>query len=508
MKKIKFIFIAMAVLTLLAACGAKTTATAFFKEVSIEQTSITFDVEVIDEDNEITGSTVVYLYNTDGDIRNQKTIVTEGDLLGIYFYGLESETEFTIKVIVTVGRDAIEIATYDFKTLTEEEVIINTVEEFNQMKENKSGNYKLGQDIDFTGVEYISGFNTSSIAFSGVFDGNGYALKNINFDRISMYTGVFGYISSGVIKNTTFENITIGTLTEPLETPTSSRVGIVAGYVTSQTARIENIVIKDSTINFSTGSTIQAYVGAVAGEYRGVMENVDIINTNIKLLSTSFGTIKIGGAAALIGAYSDLSEINSQVNIEFDLQGTNIRDDNSSIMIGGIVAQHVTGAKISNIINTGDINVTLDYNTLVDTDKGTYTLFVGGLIGKANDSVSNGYFSGSIYVDHEKNEYEAEVIKQFRVGGLIGFYESNKPSNQIVRLDGGEIVLTVSDDVILDASQIFGFNRFGVESDKGVNGTENLSINGVSQVPESGINKITDLQAYFTSEWILDSLTD
>ncbi len=508
MKKIKIIIITIAFLITLVACGSSTTATAEFLEIDVDQTSISFDVEITDVDNEITGSTVVYLYNTDGNIRNQKTIETEEDLLGIYFYGLETETTFSIKVIATVGRDAIEIAVYEFTTLTAEEIIINTVEDFNNMKNNKNGNFKLGQDIDFTGEEFVSAFNTSSLSFGGVFDGDGYALKNINFEKISTYTGVFGYVSSGTIKNTTFENVTIGTIAEPLATTTSSRVGIVAGYVTAQTASIENVVIKDSTISFSTSSTIQAYVGAIAAEYKGSVEGVDIINTNIDVLSTSFGTIKIGGAIGLLGAASVISEVNSDTNITFNVLGTNIRDDDTSHMIGGIVAQHVTGAKITDVISTGDIDVDLDYNTLPDTDKGIYTLFVGGLIGKANDSITSGYYSGSITINHQKNEYEADVTKQFRIGGLIGFYESNKPSNQIVRLDGGSMTLNVADDVSLDASQVFGFNRFGVASDKGVNGTENLTINGISQTPEVSINLINDLNAYFTSQWILDQLAE
>jgi hypothetical protein len=506
MKKIKGLFIAFSILLVLAACGVDTSATAEFKEIEIDQTSISFDLEIIDENSEITGSTVVYLYNTDGNVRNQKTIETEDDLLGIYFYGLESETDFVVKVIATVGREALEVGVYEFKTKTSETVIINTVDEFNMMVDNKNGSYQLGQDIDFTGVEYVSQFSSSSKAFGGVFDGNGFALKNINFDRISTYTGVFGYVSSGIIKNTTFENVTIGTIDEPLETATSTRLGIVASYVTNKTAEFENIIIKDSTISFSTSSTIQAYVGAVAGEFKGLMNDIEIMDTNINVLSTSFGRIKIGSATGLVGADSDISEVKSNAFIDFNIEGTNFRDDDNSVMIGGIVGQHVTGAKMSDVIYSGDINILLNYNTLPDTNQGIYTLFVGGLIGKANDNISNAYFNGSIYVEHEKNEYEVDVRKQFRIGGLIGFYESNKPSTQVVRTDGGEITLTVSDDVLLEASQTFGFNRFEIAGDMGVSGTENLSINEVSQVPEVGITKIDDLFAYFTSQWILDSL--
>ncbi len=54
-----------------------------------------------------------------------------------------------------------------------------------------------------------------------------------------MYTGIFGYVSSGVIKNVTIDGASIGSLDTPYEAATSSRVGILVGYGTSQTARIE-----------------------------------------------------------------------------------------------------------------------------------------------------------------------------------------------------------------------------------------------------------------------------
>ena len=105
-------------------------------------------------------------------------------------------------------------------------------------------------------------------------------------------------------------------------------------------------------------------------------------------------------------------------------------------------------------------------------------------------------------VSHVKNENETKVTKQFRIGGLIGLNESNTAAKQLVRLGGAEINITVSDDVLLDASQIFGFDRYEVTSDKGVSGTQHLVVNDVSQTPEANINTIADLDTYFTSEWI------
>lgn len=503
MRKYSIILLIALFSVVLVSCGVKTSVTAEIINPEIEQTSIRFDVEINDPENEITGSTVVYLYNDQGNVRNQQTIESETELEDIYFYGLETETTFTIKVIVTIDRDAVEVGVYEFTTLTNQEIIINTVEEFMAMDENRNGRYILGQDIDFENEPYETPFRASNLAFGGTFDGNGYSLKNINMSKISMYTGIFGYVSSGVIKNVTIDGASIGTLETPLEAATSSRVGILVGYGTSQTARIENVTIKNSVISFNTSSTIQAYVGAVSAEYKGVIEDVEVSDTIISVKALSFGRIKIGGVVGLLGEFSEVTRAYSNANIHFEMAGTNVRDDDVSQMIGGIIGQHVSGADVSEIINEGDISVDIDYNTLPDTIKGVYTLFVGGLIGRANDDLQKGYFSGAITVTHEKNTYEDVVTKQFRVGGLVGLYESNKASSQIVRIGGSEMNIHVSDDVRLDASQVFGFDRYMKSTDYGVFGTEHLDINDVSVVSEDTVEIITDLSTLFDSEWIL-----
>ena len=71
------------------------------------------------------------------------------------------------------------------KTLTDQEIIINSVEDFFKMKDNRNGKFALGQDIDFNNEPFNSPFNTSSLAFGGTFDGKGFALKNITFEKNS-----------------------------------------------------------------------------------------------------------------------------------------------------------------------------------------------------------------------------------------------------------------------------------------------------------------------------------
>ncbi len=503
MRKFSGIILLVLFSIVLVSCGTKTSVTAEIINPDVDQTSIKFSVELNDPENEITGSTVVYLYNEEGNVRNQQTIEEAADLEDIYFYGLETESTFTVKVIVTVGRDAVEVGMYEFTTLTDQEIIINTVEEFMAMGQNRNGRYILGQDIDFENEPFDTPFNASNMAFGGTFDGNGYSLMNINVSRISMYTGIFGYVSSGVIKNVTIDGASIGSLETPYEAATSSRVGILVGYGTSQTARIENVTVKNSLISFNTSSTIQAYVGGVTAEYKGVIEDVEVLDTTISVKALSFGRIKIGGVVGLLGEYSEVTRVYSNADISFEMAGTNVRDDDVSQMIGGVIGQHVSGADATEIISEGDITVDIDYNTLPDTTTGTYTLFVGGLVGRANDDINGGFYSGSITVNHEKNTYEDVVVKQFRIGGLVGLYEPRKASEQLVRISGNEININVSDDVRLDVSQVFGFDRYMESTDYGVFGTQHLDVNDISVVSEDTVNVITDLTTYFDSEWIL-----
>ena len=51
----------------------------------------------------------------------------------------------------------------------------------NLVKADMSGNFILGNDIDFNNKRFYSYmFNNDGEAFSGVFDGNGYAIKNFS----------------------------------------------------------------------------------------------------------------------------------------------------------------------------------------------------------------------------------------------------------------------------------------------------------------------------------------
>jgi hypothetical protein len=66
---------------------------------------------------------------------------------------------------------------------------------------------------DFNGGEWeqIGNNSTNSAAsrFTGIFDGQGYVIRNLTITRDQQYIGLFGYIQDAVIKNTGLEDTNI-----------------------------------------------------------------------------------------------------------------------------------------------------------------------------------------------------------------------------------------------------------------------------------------------------------
>lgn len=495
-------------------CGndeEETTATAEFimDDESITTDSITFGIEVDDPDEVITGSLFARLYkegeSTQTDSRELKT---ETDYETITFSRLDNDQSYEIKIHATVGRDTFIIGETTFRPLSTETITIETTEEFLDMKSNRAGNYVLENDLDFSGVDFVSPFTSS---FMGSFDGGGHTLSNITFQDITTYTGVFGYVSSGSIKDLVLDTVTIGTTDNPLPQSTSSRVGILAGYISSSTAEIENITIRNSVISYTTSSTIHAYSGIIVGENKGSITNVEIENSSVHLTSTSHGRIKVAGAVGYLGEDATLKEIKSDVDVMFTLEAGTHSDENRDfiIYVGGFVADNNARNKtysVEDIQHVGDVTADLDFNTEDGNDGGSYTVYVGGFVAGNYATLRNAFVEGSLTVNHQKNDFDDEVYKSFNIGGVFGIYDTGRDSESILRLgDGQTIDLTITDDVILRASQTVGRNGRAADTGSALFGETHLELNGVSIAGEDNATIIGDLTDFFTSDWIIDA---
>ncbi|MFU8793541.1 MAG: hypothetical protein ACNA7K_05890 [Acholeplasmataceae bacterium] len=502
MRKMITIFVIGLLALGLVACQETTDVSVEFTSVEVELTQVIFTL-VLTDPNEEVNSLTVEVFKGNERVRTLNVNDAEG-LEGITFTSLTTETLYRIEVSASIGRDIISVGTYEFTTLSAALVTIETTEQFLNMKNNRSGNYVLGNDLDFEGVTFVTPFSSS---FSGTFDGQGHTISNITFDSISTYTGIFGFVSTGTIQNLVFDNITIGTEAEPLVMQTSARIGIISGYVAGSNALIENITIKNSRIYVEIASTIHMYVGGAVGEQRGKLEDITLENVDVSLTSKSYGRVKLGGVVGYLYEEATLKRIASDVNVTFALDAANTRDRDFSIFVGGVIGDNlgkISPRAVDSIYSTGDVIISqLDFNTLETSTKGFYIVYVGGLVGRSLSNVYQGFYDGNLSVTHVKGDHDDVASKTFSIGGLVGFYGANESLQYLIRVGAGnQINVDVADDVNLRAKQTVGQNARQATLTVGVVGTQHLMINGNDETMTDNPTVINDIQSFYITDWI------
>ncbi|MBR2860768.1 MAG: dockerin type I repeat-containing protein [Clostridia bacterium] len=91
-----------------------------------------------------------------------------------------------------------------------------------------SKNYKLMNDIELTGSWTPIG--TSSRQFTGTFDGNGFAIKNLSIEALSTCQGLFAYTQNAVISNlTVYGKVYSYSSITPISQINLSYIGGIAG---------------------------------------------------------------------------------------------------------------------------------------------------------------------------------------------------------------------------------------------------------------------------------------
>ncbi|MCL2751370.1 MAG: Ig-like domain-containing protein [Firmicutes bacterium] len=151
---------------------------------------------------------------------------------------------------------------------------VSSIDDFLAIKNNLSGSYILIADLDFASFTGLLADNTIDGkknlvpgTFTGTFDGNGYAIKNLNMvqntDAAASACGVFERIGAGgIVKNTEFINITLDH-----KNGTGGRMntsGVVASVLAGGT--IQDCYISVKFIEYATtGSGSGCVVGWMTG---------------------------------------------------------------------------------------------------------------------------------------------------------------------------------------------------------------------------------------------------
>lgn len=316
--------------------------------------------------------------------------------------------------------------------------IITTPEEFLNMQLDKK--YILMNDIDFSGFDYsiIGASNTS--AFTGIFDGNNYTIRNVNIESSNQYVGLFGYINGGTVKNLKLENANITS-----NNADKVYVGGIVGYIAG--GRIENIeIIGESSIKQNNVKDVS--MGGIIGCANNVASINKLSSQGNVIINSDLGngTINAGGIIGYIESNAGASDnglnhnnpnsisIKSiSVNTIYSIGEINIYSRAGKINAGGLFG-YIKNSATANAIRG-------------KRDDGKYVS--GAARAESSVGVNKVYFAGDIKAKTDTGELS--------VGGILGNAESNaNPSAQGVDSFGNHCYATANGNIGISNSYSIG----------------------------------------------------
>ena len=279
--------------------------------------------------------------------------------------------------------------------------VIENATELQNINNNLSAYYILGNNINLTGVTWTP-IGNSSNPFLGDIDGKGYTISDLVIGSSSGSNyGLFGAAGSGAqINNFIMDDCSI--------TGVNSSVGMLVGNIVMSssvhdTMLIEDITIQNCDMNVSLSGDLRgSFVIGYINSYADVEYNHVVIN-NCDFLSAS-GNI-VGGLVGHVTTNSTVSFSDCQVN------GSMISA--SGYYVGGLVGYVTTN---STVLVDSDCRVT---QSKITTASGN---IVGGLVGDVNtNSTITISGMGNVMVEN------CEILSAsgYFVGGLVGYVNTN-----------------------------------------------------------------------------------
>jgi hypothetical protein len=330
---------------------------------------------------------------------------------------------------------------------------ISTAEQFNNIRDNPSGCYKLTNHIDLTayGSSYDSGMGWSPIGtnllpFTGGIDGNGYEIRNLYIDRPSAtYVGLFGYIEGKAeIRNLiiTSPNIIGGEYTGGI-------AGRVEGDDLSERAIILSSSVSGGSINSMSAST--GYAGGIVG----YASEVNIYSCYNDATISSTGNSYVGGIAGRNESYNYTSISNSHNNGSVSSTGNHSYVGGISGEVywsannrnTGSVASNYCAGGISGIVR----NISNSYNEGNITSTGNGDSYAGGIAGcrySFSSGISGSYNIGKVNASSTSTSNSYSVY----AGGIVGTGADNITSTYNIGL-----ITATSDAAKIYAGGIMGY---------------------------------------------------
>lgn len=254
-------------------------------------------------------------------------------------------------------------------------------------KSDATSKARLVSDIDFTGVSNLLDYKITT--FNGIFDGQGYTVKNINANVTDNFAFFYTIETNGIVKNIKFDNITITSTTN------YKYVQLISN---TNRGKISNITVDKVTMN-AQYATVLAYknygtiseitisnIDLEAKYSTGAIATTNYADAIIKECDVKSGSVTVYNATSYSDVYGGgiVGTNNGSVKNCYNGASVSVTGDRN-VVAGGIVGYSTAATTaLSSVIgcsNSGDITTT-DLNTGNGYD------YAGGITG----SHGGGYF--------------------------------------------------------------------------------------------------------------------
>lgn len=302
--------------------------------------------------------------------------------------------------------------------------------------------YFLMADLDLDIAPYNTGEGWVPIGtFTGKFEGNGHTIRNLMINKPTIYSGLFGRVNGGIIRNVNLVNINVsgtqyvGGLIAYNENSGSVYGCSVTGTVAGSADSIGGLIGFNLNCNISssysevTVTGMSNYIGGLIGSNNaGSIDNsYSVCNVSATAASTNsiggligYNTGNINGCYSRGSVTATLPTINSVGGLIGSSLNSNISNSFSEVNISG--SGNNIGGFIGFLANNIGATITLDYcHATGSVTGGNYT---GGLIGYNRNVIT-----GTINL--QNNCYSTgSVTGTSYTGGLVG-WNSNETTGTI-----------------------------------------------------------------------------
>ena len=305
---------------------------------------------------------------------------------------------------------------------------ISTATQLKAINNNLSACYKLTANIDLNGEDFTPLGNAESGTFSGIFDGNGFTISNLNVFS-GKFAGLFG-CNEGTIKNVKLSGIYVyGT----------RYIGGVVGQNTTL-GSVFNCSVSSGDIEADDGIN-EIYAGGIIGYNEGFVEGTFSNNANLKINNESSSAV----AGGIIGKNNSVYS----VNITDSTNTGNISASGSkNTYCGGLVGINTSAVEITNSTNTG--NVSYSYTTSYSysggfvgyNDNGAITITNSTNTGNVSSSYTDPYSYFGGFVGY--NSGYLTITDCTNSGNVLSSYDYYSYSGGFVGYNSGDLTITNS----------------------------------------------------------------